>query len=261
MQTVVTLADNILTYMKIQSLSRRGSLVDLVVQQLRENIESQSIKPGVRLPTEAQLCEKFGVSRTVIREAARHLQSLGLIEMRRGCGLFSGTSDSVRDSVRLVRSALAVSLTDLEDFADFRSAIETHAARHAAIRSTGLDVERLQGLCDKLVEAVEERLPFEEVQALDVAFHLEIAAVAGNELIRQILELVREMMMHSMKQTTQILLLDSSGTRKRHQAIVDGIRSRDPEAAEKAMNEHMNEILERLTINTKSEKVHDAQSL
>ena len=261
MRMAVTPVDSTLTHMEIQSLSGRGSLVDLVVQQLRENIESQSIKPGTRLPTEAELCEKFGVSRTVIREAARHLQSLGIVEMRRGRGLFVGTSDSVRDSVRLVRSALAVSLTDLEDFADFRSAIETHAARRAAISSTGLDVERLQGLCDKLVEAVEQRVPFEELQARDVAFHLEIAAIAGNELIRQILELVREMMMHSMKQTTLGLLIDSAETQKRHQAIVEGIRSRDPVAAEKAMQEHMDEILQRLGSEPKSGKFNKTPSL
>jgi GntR family transcriptional regulator, transcriptional repressor for pyruvate dehydrogenase complex len=234
--------------MEINPLSGRRTLVDRVVDQVCSNIESGAIRPGEHLPTEFELGNRFDVSRTVIREAIRRLQSLGLVEVRRGHGLFVGSHDVVRDSVRLLSSALSVSLADFEQFTDFRTAIECHAARHAALKATTFDVEKLQTLCDALVEAVEKGGNFEEVQERDVAFHLKIAAMSGNDLVRQILQLVRDMVMKSIARTVQgqFELLNAAETRALHQAIVDAIRNRDAVAAGKAMHEHMAAVLQRL---------------
>ncbi|MBU3666390.1 MAG: FadR family transcriptional regulator [Chthoniobacterales bacterium] len=232
--------------MNINSLSRRRTLVDSVVDQVRNNIESGAIKPGDRLPSEFELCDRFGVSRTVIREATRRLQALGLVEVRRGRGLFVGNQDSVRDTVQVIRSSLSVSLADLAKFTDFRNAIESHAARQAALKATAGDVEKLQDLCDRLTSTVEKDEDLEATQRLDIAFHQHIAKIAGNDLLAQILQLVEDMMRKSIVQSTQGQILDPVAIRLLHQKIVDAIRDRDPLRAEQAMREHMEAVQQRL---------------
>jgi GntR family transcriptional repressor for pyruvate dehydrogenase complex len=233
--------------MEINSLSQRHTLVDHVVEQVCGNIESGAVKSGDRLPGEFEMCDRFGVSRTVIREATHRLQSLGLIEVRRGLGLFVGSQDSVRDTVRLVRSAMSVSLADMEQFTDFRTAMETHTARHAALKATDLNIQELQGLCDKLIDAVEKKASYDEVRRCDIAFHIEIARIAGSHLIQQIQQLVREITFKAMaKSTQQGYFLDASTTRSLHQSIVDAIREHDSARAAAAMEHHMIEIMRQL---------------
>ncbi len=226
--------------MKINSLTRPGSLVDHVVEQIRNNIESGALKSADRLPTECELGRRFGVSRTVIREASRRLQSLGLVEVRRGSGVFVGDHDSVRDTAAMLRSSISLSISDLETFIGFRTALEVHAARKAAEKATDDDVKRLQELCDKLLAGVEKEAVFREVQECDVALHLEIARIAGNSLISQILQLVREMMLRSMARSAPLgVVMDKKSSRALHQGIVDAIKIHDPDAAGKVMEEHM----------------------
>lgn len=230
--------------MKIKSLSRSGSLVDHVVEQIRNNIESGALKSSGRLPTEFELGERFGVSRTVIREAARRLQSLGLVEIRRGVGVFVGDHDSVRDTAAMLRSSISVSISDLETFVGFRTALEVHAAREAAKKATEDDVRKLQELCDKLLAGVDKEDVFREVQECDIAFHLEIARIAGNNLVRQILQLLREMMLKSMARSAPHgVVMDKKTSRILHQGIVTAIKNRNPDAAGKVMEEHMKTAL------------------
>ena len=78
--------------MRIRS-SRKGSLVSTVVERLREFVEQEKLKSGDRLPTEAELLEQLGVSRTVLREAIGRLETIGLVAVRHGQGMFVGVWD------------------------------------------------------------------------------------------------------------------------------------------------------------------------
>lgn len=230
-------------------------MVDHVVEQVRDNIESGAVKPGERLPAEHELCDQFGVSRTVVREATRRLQSLGLVEVRRGHGVFVGDRDSVRGTLRVIRSALAISLADMQKFNDLRMAIESHTARQAALKATAADVAQLQTLCDRLVAGIEKGEGFEAIQEMDIAFHLQVATIAGNDLISQILLLVRDMMKTSMERTSRANSLLAEETRHWHQAIVDAIRDRDAARAEQAVRDHMEAVQQRLV--SSAPQTHD----
>ena len=72
--------------LNVKKLTREGSLSMNVADQLEGLITAGTIAVGEKLPTESGLCDSFGVSRTVIREAVAHLKSLGLVEARRGVG-------------------------------------------------------------------------------------------------------------------------------------------------------------------------------
>src|SRR5210317_1383675 len=65
---------------------KQGSVVNLVMNRIKEALINKELKPGDYLPTENELMEKLGVSKTSIREAIKMLQALGVVEMKRGQG-------------------------------------------------------------------------------------------------------------------------------------------------------------------------------
>ncbi len=213
----------------------RQSLVDTVVQRIREVIEHGPLKAGDRLPTEAELSAQLGVSRTVVREAVSQLESLGLLNVQRGRGMFVGSGSGLASCVKMLRSALALSPRELVQFTEFRKAIECYAARCAAERATPDDLADLQRLGDEMDRPGHTDL---EAMQLDFQFHRKIMALTANELMCNVLEVIQEFALAAMVQTTP-QPRDREQSHRRHLAIVRAIRSGNPDLAEKAMHAHM----------------------
>ena len=76
-------------------MARRATLSTTVAQELSRQIEDGTLQPGEKLPTEAELCEKFEVSRTVVREAVARLRSDGLLIPRQGIGVFVSSAPRI----------------------------------------------------------------------------------------------------------------------------------------------------------------------
>jgi GntR family transcriptional repressor for pyruvate dehydrogenase complex len=221
---------------------RRSSLVSEVVTLLREVIESQGLSPGDRLPTEAELVESLEVSRPVLREAISQLETLGLVQVRRGRGMFVGDRDSLAGCLKLVRTAMAVTPRDLTQFTDLRSALECHAARKAAELATDGDVAELEALCDEM----DRRDPtYEKAIGIDFAFHRKLIEITGNELMLNVMTVLQQFVVEAMLQTTP-RPRDRSVSRRLHRAILEGVRKGDGKAAERAMREHMEVTRRRL---------------
>jgi GntR family transcriptional repressor for pyruvate dehydrogenase complex len=214
---------------------KRDSLVDTVVARIREVIEQGRLRAGDRLPTEAELGEQLGVSRTVVREAVSQLESLGLLSVRRGRGMFVGDGSGLSRCVKVLRTALALSPRELVQFTEFRKAIECHAARRAAELATAQDLADLQALCDDMDRPGREYL---EAMRLDFQFHRRLMAITGNELMCSVLEVIQEFVLAAMVQTTPNPR-DRANSHRRHLAILRAVRSGDPDAAEGAMRAHM----------------------
>jgi GntR family transcriptional repressor for pyruvate dehydrogenase complex len=220
----------------------RASLVDTVVERIRGIIEQGNLEAGARLPTEAELGRQLGVSRTVLREAVGRLESLGLVTVQRGRGMFVGDQGTVWRCARLVRSALAVSSKEMVQFTEFRNAIECYAARRAAEMASAADIAELEGLCQAIDR---EGSSDETAMRVDFQFHCRLMAITGNELMRSVLEVIQEFVFASMFRTTP-KPRDREASRRRHRLIVEAIRDRDPDAAEKAMMAHMEHTLKLL---------------
>jgi GntR family transcriptional repressor for pyruvate dehydrogenase complex len=213
---------------------QRQSLVDTVVERIREVIEQGRVAAGDRLPTEAELGAQRGVSRAVVREAVSQLESLGLLSVQRGRGMFVGNWSGVAGCVKLLRSALALSPKELARFTEFRNAIACYAARRAAERATAEDVPALQQMCDDM-----NRLGRDDREAmhLDFQFHRRLMALTGNELMCSVLEVIQECALATLVQTTP-KPRDREQSHRRHQAIVASIRAGDADAAAKAVQAH-----------------------
>ena len=213
---------------------RRKSLVSEVVTLLVEVIETQDLEPGDRLPTEAELVRSLEVSRPVLREAVGRLESLGLVRVRRGLGMFVGDRDSLAGCLKLVRTAMTVTPRDLSQFADLHGALQHHAARRAAELATKADVAQLQRLWD---ESARPGIPHEEAAWLEIAFHRKLVAITGNELMLNVMSVLQQFMAGVPAQTTP-RPRERSVRRRSDRAVLDAVRRGDADAAEAAMREH-----------------------
>jgi DNA-binding FadR family transcriptional regulator len=146
-----------------------------VVAELAGEIRKGTLRPGDRLPTEAQVVERFAVSRTVVREALSKLQAAGLVETRHGVGTFV----AVRGSPRGFRADAAeiATVVDLLALLELRICIESEAAALAARRRTDAHLAAMRGA---LEEYAAQAAADGDTAPADFRFHSFIARATGN---------------------------------------------------------------------------------
>jgi GntR family transcriptional regulator len=115
--------------------SERKTLTEIAEQELRQAISQGTFRPGSQLPTEAELCEMLGVSRTVVREALRVLEDDGLVARRHGVGTF------VRDHPILKNLNFNFGITEMIESAGLSS-----GTSYLAIQSEAADQEKAEQL-------------------------------------------------------------------------------------------------------------------
>lgn len=221
---------------------KRKSLVDTVVERIRAVIVDGQLRPGDRLPTEAELVKQLEVSRTVLREAVGRLEMLGLVSVQGSRGMFVSAPVALLNGVNLVRSALALSPRELVKFTEFRRAIECDAVREAARNAGAEDLAELEQLCEEI-----RRPELEPAQAfrLDLRFHRKIVDLADNEMMRSVIDVVQEFIMASIVEGAPTRR-DPEVTYRDHRAIVAALAAHDPDAAEAAMRGHLEAVLRTL---------------
>ena len=233
--------------MLIDAIEPRQTTADLVVERIASVINTRKLAAGERLPGEHELVEQLKVSRPILREALARLQSMGLVDIQRGRGTFVGSATSLANCVRLLRSAVTISPQELRSYAELRSAIEVQAARQAAEFATDDDVAELTALLKKLDD---NDLPYPEALELDFAFHRKLINIARNPLMRNMMEVIYEFVLTQMVRTTPSQRENQLG-RKLHKAILRAVREHDPDAAADAMQQHMQAVLDRLSVTEK----------
>jgi len=227
----------------LQPIGAARNLTDEVVERIA--LEIGRLEPGARLPTERELMNAFGVSRTVIREAVSALKSEGLVVTRQGSGAFVA-ADTSRVPFR-IDSADPSSIEDIFNLMELRLAIEVEssalAARRASSRQIGM-VERALARIDRAIEhgdsAVNE----------DFAFHLAIADAAGNAQFARLLEFLGR---HVIPRQSIRLTLTTPEEQRRylmriqseHRRIAGAIRTRNPAGARRVMRAHLSNSLVR----------------
>lgn len=218
---------------------RRARLSDAVVAEIAGDILAGHLSPGTVLPSEFQLCERFDVSRTVVREAMGHLAREGLIRVRQGRGtavLDRTHWNELSADLLHVRAQRGLINDLLPDLLEIRRLIEVEVARLAADRRDEMHLTRLGGLIAVMMEHLD--VP-EEYNDADVAFHEALMAAAGNELLRKLMRPVSQVrrigtaIMFS--QGKNVALASLSG----HREIFDAVAKRDPIAAGDAMARHL----------------------
>lgn len=227
--------------MQVKPLATQQSRVDEVAARIREIVEKGELLPGARLPSEPELAGQLQISRNVLREAIKRLESIGLLSVKRGLGTFVGDGGTLSATTKLVRSAMAFSPRDVSKVAGLRRAIECDAVRAAAINATDEDLAELQNLYDVFKHETDDVKGMQH----DLAFHLKIVSIADNPLMANVMQVIQEFIYAGMVQTRPVEQ-DVPYARDQHLDILDAIREHNPDKAEKAMRAHMDLLTRRL---------------
>lgn len=214
-----------------------GTLVSQVSDALRQSILSGDYQPGDKLPSEAQLTEAHGVSRTVVREAVAALRSDGLVEPRQGAGIFVLTQPKFAFSPGNIDKARVSS--DLEVL-EIRTPIEVEAAGLAALRRSPSQEETIFDRHAALMACIEAGMSIREA---DFALHLAIAAATNNPLFSEFLATHGNSAIPQSKIITENRPEAETAYRwlihQEHEKIVVAISNGNEEAARSAMRDHL----------------------
>ena len=202
----------------------RVSLVDTVVEQLRNEITTGAWPDGSRIPSEAELVDALGVSRPSVREGVRALAQVGLLETRQGDGTYV-----VADNETAVALKHALHVADVREVLTVRRALDVVAAREAASRRTDDDLQQLRTALEGRRAAVAD----EDVDAFinyDVAFHIGIARASQNALLFGLYSSFEDSLRDSVSRTN-CFVKGTSDHDDFHSAILTAIESGDDTAA------------------------------
>jgi GntR family transcriptional regulator, transcriptional repressor for pyruvate dehydrogenase complex len=215
---------------------------DEVARRLRDGILSGALVAGQRLPTEAELCERFGVSRSTVREALRVLGSQHLVTTSRGVG--GGTfvaqlshvdvTDMLHVSIRMLAQTRGCSL---EEMLETRTVLEVAGAWFAAERRSPAQLDALRATVRDDLHG----MPSRHIVSLNRAFHHGILEATGNRLVHLLTEPVF-VVIDSIHPSVEHDLEYWDMVMADHADILGAIEARDSEAAGHLMREHLDNL-------------------
>ena len=214
-------------------VAREPRLSDKVAEMMLDTILSRRLQVGDRLPSERELGEQFGVSRTVVREAVRALVAKGVIEVRSGSGLRVAAVDAaaVTESMSLYLRGGAL---DFEKVHEVRALLEVHIAGVAAERATDADLARLREVHERMER---ERADVEAAARDDLEFHRVIAGATQNDLYLLLMDSIGAALIDIRREN-----LGSGSapmTLSQHESVLDRVAAGDAEGAREAMAAHL----------------------
>ncbi|MDX1555875.1 MAG: FadR/GntR family transcriptional regulator [Xanthomonadales bacterium] len=223
-----------------------------VRDRMMHMIRSGEYPVGGRLPPERELAERFDVSRPTIREAIIALETLGMVQVKTGSGVYvlKRTGDG-RDRYEHVS---AFELTET------RALVEGEAAALAAKMITDEELEVLE---QTLVDMAEENATGDLAAGdADRDFHQVIAKATRNRMIEELIDelwFVRNNVPHVFKAYQAICEMDGARRVEEHTEIFDALKNRDEAAARRAMHHHFARILNKLIATTEEEQVREVR--
>lgn len=217
-------------------INRAKSLPETIARDIQQEVTAGNLKPGDRLPTESELAETFGVSRTVVREAIAQLRHEGLVETRRGVGAFI-TEPERRQFLRIE----GLSLDDPESFRSLfqlRNVLEVEAAGLAALLHTEDEMAKIDEALNRMINADQWS---EDGVVADLDFHHAIASATGNEYFPVFIGFISEKMSDAMNASRVYAIREEivKVTIAEHVAVRDAIAKRDVQEARRTMELHI----------------------
>jgi GntR family transcriptional regulator, transcriptional repressor for pyruvate dehydrogenase complex len=217
------------------------SQTDVVMQSIREMVSRGELKPGARLPVEADLATRLGVSRGSLREGVRALAMMGVLDTRQGDGTYVTALDA---SMLLAPMRFVVDLQPghhAQEVATVRRVLETEAAARAALRIDDEQLLAAHTVLDGVAglaadESLDEADRYLEA---DVAFHRIVAQASGNDVLETLIEAlssrtIRTRLWRAVSEQGAV-----ARTHQQHVEILRALDAHDPDRARTAMAFHL----------------------
>lgn len=214
-----------------------GRRSDAVAEELVRMIQSGDLQEGDRLPAERDLMQRYGVSRSAVREAIVALANRGLVLTRLGHRPIVRKPDYeiAIDKVGNLVGHLMVDRKGVWNLFDSRIFLEAALARWAASHARRDDIEELRAALEANRQAIGDPTQFDET---DAAFHAVLYRIPGNPIYPAVHKAYVEWLIQhwrSMKRGADIDHMNYAG----HEAIFDAVAARDPDGAEEALRRHL----------------------
>ncbi len=223
-----------------EKIGSRKVLSFSVQEQIEEAIRERKLVAGDRLPTELELGEQFGVSRTVMREALRGLQAKGFISIEKGRGMFIKelTSSFVVEPLHFYLSLNCPSVGAL-DVVHARQVMEPSIAAMAALHRTPEMLQLLNANIQEMIQILRSNGQYGNFADTDSDFHLLIAKASKNPIMPLVIESIRKLMSQ-----INLALYDVVKDAKEfavdfHSKIFDAISARNESLARRIMYDHL----------------------
>ena len=205
-------------------------------------------KKGDKLPSERELSEKMGVSRTSIREALRVLETMGVVESRQGEGNFI-CSNIEKSLLQPLSMMFKLNNGSFSDIYELRSILEIECARLSAIRATDMDCRELLSVVEEMEQETFGENRYEILVELDKKFHNTLSDISKNYLIESLFSTISNLFEKFIEDARyKIILFDSEQANKslliQHKKICESIIKKNQDMAVEAMREHMEYVME-----------------
>ena len=217
----------------METVKKPRKLPEQIADKLREMIIQEEMKTGSKLPAEAELMARFGVSRSTVREAVKILQTEHIVDIRQGQGTFLCAMPGLADD------PLGLRFTDQEELIaqllETRLLVEPNVAALAAQRRQDRHLQEMKTLLDRMDNAY---LHGENYTPYDAQFHSVIADCTGNDVMNRLLPTIHESIRAGYQHTRRV-----EGSYQRasqcHLEMYRAIAEHDSDRARLAAQRHM----------------------
>ena len=216
-------------------LINRVNIAEQAFSQLKDQILSGTWQEGEKLPSEQELTEALGVSRSTIRQAIRSLADYGMVETRNGSGTYVKRQISGNYMLNIVPLS-DLQTEDIVEILEFLCLIEDNVAAMAAEHCTEEDLAALGDLHEQL-KAAGERKDLDVMTDYDLQFHLKIAKITKNSLAIQTYSLLSEFLSAAMYRTYMNLGIGEGIPY--HDKLLQAFSLHDSEKAKEIMRAHV----------------------
>ncbi|AVF05131.1 MULTISPECIES: FadR/GntR family transcriptional regulator [Devosia] len=217
----------------IKPLNRPPLLHVTVQESLRDYIESNGLKAGDPLPPETFLAQQLGVGRNSVREAIKALESLGILETRRGVGVFV-KEFSFQPLLDNLAYGLGDSLRDIEELREIRRVLETGLIGKTIAQISEADIAELRAVTERMRQRAERNESFVEE---DQQFHELLFRCQNNRMLNGLIEVFWRAF-YKASDFANLTNADPLSTWRDHHEIVEAIVARDVEKARTRLDEH-----------------------
>ena len=224
---------------------KQYKLYQKIVEQIKNLIMDGDLNPGERLPPERDLAEKLNVSRVAVREALLTLEFMGLVEIKRGSGVFIPQELQPELVFNSIDFALNFKENIIEDLIEVREILETKIAGLAAKKADSKDILEIE---EKLKNYEEKVKQGKEGANESLEFHLSIARATKNVIFFRLLNQLKVLLLQSGRLSSKskdrpVIAL------KQHYEIFEAIKRKNIKKAEEAMANHLEGIRKVFKIN------------
>lgn len=212
----------------------RAGITELVVQRIKELLESGELRAGSRLPPERELADMLNISRPSLRTALKALSVMGIIRAKPGAGTYIA-EEIPEVFTEPMQFMTLIHNTSVEELFEARRIIEAGLAELAAERATDEDIAALNKEIEGMRQAVGDP---ENFLKHDIYFHQVMARAANNKLMSGVMDTIAQLLYHIRRRTISHSS-DSSEALEWHQKIVAAMQKHDAKRAKDMISGHL----------------------